>query len=324
MVDDVDAAGAVPEPGLDGDDVAGAEFQAAAGVAAVGDVGFFVHPPADAVTAEVEVGADACLVADRSDGRADVTQSSTRHGGRDTRRQRLLGGGDQLEVLGARSTDDEARRGVGAPAVDRGAAVDVQQIAVRQPYVARQAVQHRVVHRSTDDAAERAGREPRLVSIEQRRRPGRSQYVASDLVQLAQGHADGGFLLHRGECRGDHPSGSAHLLDLRRRLQFHHLLSPQLHVIVIPVLLSRSRPLHPFADGWVRRRKCFELKGIRALGSDHVYQLLRDGSPCPAPGRRGVPGDGIRSIVVGPNASWTLPGSNPVTSFSTSVPASVR
>ncbi|QNE22934.1 hypothetical protein F1D05_14650 [Kribbella qitaiheensis] len=57
------------------------------------------------------------------------------------------------------------------------------------------------------------------------------------------------MLLHRGQRRADHLAGGAHLLDLCRRLQFDHQLLPQLHVIVIPVLLSRSWCDHPFPVG---------------------------------------------------------------------------
>ena len=70
-------------------------------------------------------------------------------------------------------------------------------------------------------------------------------------------------------------------------------------------------------------RKCFEPSRSDVLWSAHDY-VLRDGPSCPAPGRRGVPGDGIRSIVVGLSASWTRPGSDPVNSSSTSGPDSAR
>src|SRR6266498_1802239 len=164
VVDDVGAARAAPEPGFDREHVPSAQLQATTRAAAVGYMRVLVHAPTDPVTAEVEVGADARVLADAPDRGPDVAEPVPGNRGRDPCGQRLLGGSDQLQILGARCAHGEADRGVRTPAVDRGAAVDIQQVAVLELQVGRQPMQYGVVDRRTDDAAERAGREPRLVA----------------------------------------------------------------------------------------------------------------------------------------------------------------
>jgi hypothetical protein len=68
--------------------------------------------------------------------------------------------------------------------------------------------------------------------------------------------------------------------------------------------------------------KPFEACGFRGLGSGHVFDLLRDGSPCPPPGT--ARGDGIPSIAVGRNGSSPPPGSARVSWCSTSAPVRAR
>src|SRR6201999_2404149 len=95
------------------------------------------------------------LPGDRADGVADVADPVARHGGRDAGGQRSFGRGDQVLVRRLPGPDGEADGRVAAPAVEVGAAVDADEVAVAQPVVGRDAVHDGVVDTGTDHAGVR-------------------------------------------------------------------------------------------------------------------------------------------------------------------------
>jgi hypothetical protein len=92
---------------------------------------------ADAVAAEVDGNAVAGAVADRTDRGGDIAKPAAGDGGGDPRPERLGGGVDEAGVFRAGVADLDRDRGVGGPAVQGGAAVDAEQVAVFEPAAAR-------------------------------------------------------------------------------------------------------------------------------------------------------------------------------------------
>jgi hypothetical protein len=129
------------EARLDGYDQAGAEPQPVSRAAFVGHERVLVHGPPDAVAGEVVLDAVTGHAADAGHGLADVAQSRARHGLLDPGGQHALGRRDQVAIALASPADAEADSRVSMPAVDVGAAVDAQQVAVTQPVAGGQAVQ---------------------------------------------------------------------------------------------------------------------------------------------------------------------------------------
>jgi hypothetical protein len=114
-----------------------------------------VHGVADAVAAEVGADAVAGGPADRADRGGDVAYPASGDGGGDARLQRLGRGGDQAGVCRVLVADLDGDRSVGGPAVQGGAAVDAEQVAVFEAVAARDIVQGRVVDRRADDGGKR-------------------------------------------------------------------------------------------------------------------------------------------------------------------------
>ncbi len=214
------------QAGLDGDDHAGAEPQAAPSTALVGYPRVLVHGPPDAVAGEVVLDAVTGRAADGGHGLADIAQPRARHGLLDSGGQHALGRRDQVAVALASPADAEADRGVGMPAVDVGAAVDAQQVAVTEPVAGGQAVQHDLVHRGADHARVGSGTERRVVAEKGRSGPGLVHDLAGQLVELAQRHPDGRVRADLRVYRRDDPAGLTHHLDLAGGLELDQLLPP--------------------------------------------------------------------------------------------------
>ena len=104
------------------------------------------------------------------------------------------GGRDQVEVLLARRTDDDAERGVGDPAVDAGGEVDAEQVAVLERVVVGESVQDRVVDRRAEHLAERRGAERRVVVDVAGLRALVADHLVRERVELEQVDADVGGL----------------------------------------------------------------------------------------------------------------------------------
>ena len=140
----------------------GLQRQAAAGAAVVRDVRVAVHRAADAVAAEVGVDRVALGLRDvaRSRGRCRRCGCPGRAAAMPASRARRVVSMSRRSCIAGRADDDRDRR-VGHPAVHGCREVEAQQVAVAQPVVVGESVQHRVVHRGADDLAERAARRTR-------------------------------------------------------------------------------------------------------------------------------------------------------------------
>ena len=94
----VGVGAACDEHGLECEDQPGAQREAAAGAAFIGDVGCFVHLAADAVPAVAFHEPVARGAGDHADGVGDVAEAGAGLGGGDPGVQRGPGGGDQSLV----------------------------------------------------------------------------------------------------------------------------------------------------------------------------------------------------------------------------------
>ena len=215
------------EPRLDRDHQAGLELDAAAGPAVVGDVRVAVHGAAHAVPAELQVHARA-----RRPARCRRWPRRCRRAG--CRRcawpmpavERAGGDVDEVEVLLARRTDDEADRRVGHPAVDAAREVEREQVAVPQHVVVGEPVQHRVVDRRAEHLAERRGAERRVVVDVAGLGTAVLDHPVRERVEVEQVDADVRGLGQRGEDLGDEPARRPHRLDLRGGAELDHVGDP--------------------------------------------------------------------------------------------------
>src|SRR4051795_7294812 len=101
-----DLVGAGAPPWLDGDRQAGLELHAATAAPVVGHVRRLVHGAAETVAAELEVDTVAVATSDVTDRGRDVADPASGAGRGDARRERHLGGLDQLQVGRVRRADD--------------------------------------------------------------------------------------------------------------------------------------------------------------------------------------------------------------------------
>ena len=122
---------------LDGEHQAVPQAHAAPRPAVIGDVRVLVHPPADAVTPESGRDAVAGSPCHRADRGRDVPDPGADHGGRDSGRERLLGGLDQQQIGRIGGADGEADGGVTRPPVEFGTEVDADQVTLAQPVAGR-------------------------------------------------------------------------------------------------------------------------------------------------------------------------------------------
>ena len=133
----------------------------------------------------------------------------------------------------AGGADRERDRRVADPAVEGGAGVDAEQVAVVQRLGRGDAVQRDVVHRQADDAGERRRRGQRLVAQERRAGAVACEDIAGDRVELGEAHSGRRRGPDRGEHLRHHRSGRPHRVQLAR--------GPQLdHVQLLPVRLKDS------------------------------------------------------------------------------------
>src|SRR5690606_34176952 len=219
---------------LDGEGHAGAQRQPAAGTAPVGDGRVLVHAAADAVAAEVarhRVGA-AVSGGDGVDGVADVAEPVAGCGGGDARFQGAAGGVDEGLVGGAGRADGDAEGGVARPAVEVGAAVDAEQVAVAQPVAAGDAVDDGVVDRDADDGGVGGGGEGGPVAEE----GGFGARLADDgggqLVEFGDGDAGGGVAGDGLQGSGDDAAGFAHGLEFAGGFQLNHGITIPVYLLV--------------------------------------------------------------------------------------------
>ena len=159
-----------------------------------------------------------------ADRRRDVAQPVAWLRGGDARGERPLRGLDLAQILGACRPDRNRDRGVGDPAVDRRGEVEADEVAVPEPPVVRQPVEHRVVDRDAQHLAERHRAERRVVVDVAARRALLADPRVRDPVELQDVDADPGPLGElRENCR-DEPAGGSHRLDLVPAPKLDHAL----------------------------------------------------------------------------------------------------
>ena len=133
-----------------------------------------------------------------------------------------LGRRDQLRVAVGGRPDAEGDGGVAHPAVQGGAGVHAEQVAVAQPVVAGDAVQRGVVDRRADHRRVRHRGELRVVVEERRGRPGLGEDLPGGRVELPEGDARRGDGTGRRQYVGDDLPGGPDRVDLPRRLDLDH------------------------------------------------------------------------------------------------------
>ena len=140
---------------LDGEAQAGLEPAAAAAGAVVRDLRLLVHLGADAVADVGAHDAVAARDADVLDRRSDVLERVARHRRGDAREHRRAGVVDELPRPRPGVPDDPGPRGVAVPAVDDGARVDRDELALADAPRVGDAVDDLVVDRDAERVAER-------------------------------------------------------------------------------------------------------------------------------------------------------------------------
>ena len=172
----------------------------------------------------------------------------------DAGRESPAGGVDQPQVLVAGRADHEADRRVGDPAVDGRCEVEAQQVAVLQPVVVGESVQHGVVDRGADDLAERAGAERRVVvdvaGLGAGRRM-RSCAIRSSSSRLTPTFAAAAV---SAQHLGDEPAGRPHLLDLGGGPQLDHAISSSMSSPCVQFFTARpsANPQPPHSRARIR------------------------------------------------------------------------
>ena len=163
---------------LDGEDHARLQFGAGAGAAGVDHFGAVVEQPADAVAAEIADDAVAVRFGVALDGVGDVAEMVAGPGLLEPEHQAFIGDVDQLARLHADVADEVHAAGVAVPAVDDRGHVDIDDVAVLERLVARDAV--------ADDMVDRDAAALGIAAIAERRRhaAGIHRHLVDDVVDL--------------------------------------------------------------------------------------------------------------------------------------------
>ena len=203
--------------GLDGKDHALFKSVAATAVV-VGDLRRRVERATETVANEILDDTETVFVCMGLDGFADVAHAAAILDGLDAQAQALLGDLDELFHVGLGSADEEGLGGVAEPAVDDGADVDVDDVALLQlQRFGGDAVAHDLVHRGAD-----AARVPVVVEgpvgVAPLRRPG-----DGDVVEFLGAdpwlHEGADMVKHLGRDA----AGATHAIELGRRQQHNSL-----------------------------------------------------------------------------------------------------
>ena len=186
-----------------------------------------VHDAAYAVAAEFQVDRIAVLACDVADGAGNVTQTVAGLRGGDAGFQRLFGALDQTQVVGMLRADAEADGGIRDPSVDVDRQIEADQIAVLQVVVARNAVQHGVVHGRADVVRERAGAEiGSVVDVAGRGALAVHDALVDEFVDFQQIGADFGEFLQVAQDAADEAACGLHRFNLFGSFQFDHAFNP--------------------------------------------------------------------------------------------------
>src|SRR5690606_5883908 len=198
---------------LDGEGHAGPEFHARARLAVMQHLRVLVEDPADAVTAVFAHHRVAMAFGVPLDGMADVAEAHARPDHVDADQQALAGHVDQPAGLDGGFADQEHPRGVAVVAVLDDGDVDVDDVAVPELLVARNAVAHHMVDRGADRLRKAA-----IVERRGNRLLGVDDIVVADAVQLPGRHPWFHVFLNHFKDFGREPAGDAHLLYFFRGL----------------------------------------------------------------------------------------------------------
>ena len=198
---------------LDGEEHAGAQLRAGAGMAGVDHFRRVVEHLAETVAAEVADHRIAVALGVALDRVRNIAHPVAWLRLLDAQHQALIGDLDQLARLDRGLADQIHAAGVAVPAVDDHGHVDIDDIALGQLLVAGDAVAHDMVDRGAAAVGEAA--------IAQRRRDRASGkgLLAHEIVQLAGGHAGHHQRDQRVEDIGGQPAGPAHALEPFRAVQ---------------------------------------------------------------------------------------------------------
>src|SRR6202047_3500125 len=129
VLEDADFRAAGVDHGLDGQNHAGLEARAFAGVAEVGDLGVLVHGATDSVADELADDAEAFGLAELLDGGGDVAEATADLALLDGLFERGLSDFEEFCSLGGDLADGVGDGGVGVVAVDDDSAVDGEDVA---------------------------------------------------------------------------------------------------------------------------------------------------------------------------------------------------
>ena len=207
VVEELGASAAEADHRLHRVGLTGTELAALAGVAPVGDVGLLVHGHADAVAGVLLHHREAGRLGHPLDRRTDVGQAAARLHGLDAGRQGRFGDVDQALRLGVDLPHPGREGGITVPALDDGAAVDGDEVALLEPVGTGDPVHDHVVRRRADHGRERR------VAVAEEVRPSAPALddVPADPVELERGDARPDRLADARVHLRHHPPGLAHL-----------------------------------------------------------------------------------------------------------------
>ena len=141
---------------FDSEEHAGAQHDAAAGLAEVNDIGRFVEIEPEAMAAKIAHHAHALLFGVALDGVADIAERGAGAGGLDAEHQAFIGDIDEFLRLQRHVADEEHAAGIAVPAIDNDRDIDVDDIAVLELAGRRNAVADDVIDADAQAVAEAA------------------------------------------------------------------------------------------------------------------------------------------------------------------------
>src|SRR4051794_29539049 len=192
---------------LDGEDHARLELGAGAGTAGVDDLGAVVKDAADAVAAEIADDAIALAFGMALDRIGDVAEMVAGPGLFEAEHQAFVGHVDQLASFQGYVPDEVHAAGIAVPAVENRRDVDVDDVAVLENLVARDAV--------ADDMVDRDAAALGVAAVAERRGQAAAvdRHLVDNVVERLGRDAWNDMRHQRVEDFGGEPSGAAHALE---------------------------------------------------------------------------------------------------------------
>ena len=196
----------------------------------------------------------------RFDHRTDIAETRTRlAGGLDAEHEAFVGHVDQLAGLERRLTGEIHAARIAVPAVDQRGHVDIDDIAVLQGFLARDAV--------ADDMIDRGAAAVSIAAIAHRCRNGaRIEHHAANLVvDLARGHTGRNKIGQLVEDFSGKASGLTHALETFRPVELDGPVTIDGLVAVDYLIFGHARPCSDAARE-LRERQRFTLKALAYSG----------------------------------------------------------